>query len=148
MSRAVPPAVLAIIQRVALAHGVTASDILGESQRRKIAHARQEACAAIRNEISVAGKPPSYPRIGSWMGLDHSTVLYGITDYGIRAGIETEESATARAWIKGVKSRMERRRQAEREAREKERLASLERRLAWSRDVPRVPLVTKKVAAA
>lgn len=145
MSRAIPPAVLAIVQRVATSNGVTVEDILGRSMARKIAHARQEACAAIRSEIRIAGKPPSYPRIGSWMGLDHSTVLYGITDYGIRAGIETDESATARAWIKGVKSRMERRRQAEREAREKERLASLERRLAWSRDVP---LVTKKVAAA
>lgn len=148
MSRTLPPAVLAIIERVAMAHGVTASDILGDSQRRKIAHARQEACAAIRNEVSIGGKPPSLPRIGLWIGLNHSTVLYGITDHEIRSGIETPENAAARAWVKKVKARLELRRQQERAARAKERAASLERRLAWSRDVPRVPLATKGRAAA
>lgn len=45
-------------------------------------------------------------------------------------------------------TKCETQRQREIAAKQKERAASLERRLAWSRDVPRIPLNTKKVEAA
>lgn len=148
VKKTLPPAVSAIIRRVAEEHGVTASQILSDNLRRKVSHARHAAIYAVRSEIKIAGDPPSLNRLGMWFGRHHTSVMYGASDHKIRSGGATKKRTVVRMKQKAVKACRELRRYHENAAREKERTASLERRLAWSRDVPRVPLVTKGRAAA
>lgn len=58
---------------VAAARGVTVEEITGRSRTRCIARARQEVCRRLRDHGW------SYPRIGRFLGLDHTTVMHACT---------------------------------------------------------------------
>lgn len=71
-----PDRVNAIIRNVAREHGVSTDDILGRGKTVRVSTARAEAISQCRQLIEIAGKPPSYPQIGQWFGLDHSSVIH------------------------------------------------------------------------
>lgn len=64
----------AIVAVVADRRGVTVSEIMSRAKQRRIAYARFEAWAEIRENIPLA----SYPIIAEWFAVDHSTVLHGV----------------------------------------------------------------------
>jgi chromosomal replication initiation ATPase DnaA len=74
-----PERVAEIIREVAAIHGVTAGEIIGPSHLRAIVWPRFEAAYRIRELRMADGRPPSYPRIGRWLGgRDHTTIIAGI----------------------------------------------------------------------
>lgn len=77
MTRAIPPAVMAIASEVASNHGLSLCDILSRKRDRRFSWPRQEVFALVRQRVTIDGAPASYPRIGQWLGYDHTTVLYG-----------------------------------------------------------------------
>ena len=90
-----PERVVAILREVARAHGVSVSDLIGESRRRRISHARQEAMWRLRRldwRGGVRGRP-SIVQIGEWMNRDHSTVSYGVLSSMSAAGTRATTSA-------------------------------------------------------
>ena len=65
---------LAVIDAIAVKHGMTAADIRGPDRRHKFVIARHEAMAAVKQ-----AKPDmSYPQMGRLFNRDHSTVLYAV----------------------------------------------------------------------
>jgi chromosomal replication initiation ATPase DnaA len=76
-NHSIPPRVLAIIQSIALGHGVTVEDITPAKRGpRKITDARKAAMRACRSLVWVGGKQPSYPQIGRWFAVDHTAIMY------------------------------------------------------------------------
>jgi chromosomal replication initiation ATPase DnaA len=68
-----------IVDRISMESGISVSDILSTKRPRPIAHARQDAMLAIREELGW-----SLPRIGRIFGRDHTTVKHGIEAAGER----------------------------------------------------------------
>ena len=66
-----------VVRRVAKKHGVTKSDLEGKSRAQKVAHARQELYARLRE----GENPMSYPNIGRRLDRDHSTIMHGEKQY-------------------------------------------------------------------
>jgi chromosomal replication initiation ATPase DnaA len=64
---------LAIIVRVAEAHGVTLGDVLGYSRRAYIVAARRAAMHALRDECGY-----SLCQIGRLLGRHHTTVMHAL----------------------------------------------------------------------
>jgi chromosomal replication initiator protein len=71
----------AIIERAAAGLGVTPDDVLGRSRRQEVAYARHLAMYLIRRRLDW-----SLPRIGRFLGRDHTTVLYALRQVGAWAG--------------------------------------------------------------
>lgn len=66
------------IARVALAHGVTVEEIMGEARDRRRSHARQHAYWEVRRLRPHL----SLPQIGAiFGGRDHTTILHGIRQH-------------------------------------------------------------------
>lgn len=73
------PKVANIIRECAAKYNVTPRQILGKTQTFPVTIARHEAFYRVRNELSIGGRPYSYPMIGKLFNKkDHSTVIYGI----------------------------------------------------------------------
>lgn len=70
-----------IMDEVSSAFGVSKADMIGASRLRTIAYARFEAWHRMRSQIRVAGYEVSLPRIASWFGRHHTTVLAGLQAY-------------------------------------------------------------------
>lgn len=69
----------AIAEEVCQKHGVSFESIASRTRIKKFVAARYEAFWRIRNEITVAGFPMSYPEIGRrFGGRDHTTVIHGV----------------------------------------------------------------------
>ena len=77
---ALPPPALAVLETVSQAEGVSVADILGRCRRPELVRARWRAWSALRTMPWGAGRP-SYPRIGAWLGRDHTTILHGVRRY-------------------------------------------------------------------
>jgi hypothetical protein len=70
-----------IVGEIAMKHGLKLGDLVGPSRSLKIAHPRQEAMWALKQENRW-----SLPRIGQLLGgRDHTTVLHGIRRHEERA---------------------------------------------------------------
>ena len=61
-----------IVKAVAKHYRITEAEIYGRTKPVRIARARQVAMYLIRTKLKL-----SYPRIGKFMGRDHTTVLSG-----------------------------------------------------------------------
>lgn len=73
------PKVEKIIRECAAKYNVTPKQILGKMQTVPVTIARHEAFYRVRNELSIGGRPYSYPLIGKLFNKrDHSTVIYGV----------------------------------------------------------------------
>lgn len=67
-------------------HGVTLSEFYGDGQTRHLSNARADACARLRRMLLLNGVgAPSLGQIGSWVGLDHSSVLSALRRLEARA---------------------------------------------------------------
>ena len=62
-----------IASEVCLARGVTRKEVFSPMRHPHIARARWEIMSRIRNETKL-----SYRQIGSYMGRNHFSVLYGV----------------------------------------------------------------------
>lgn len=76
-----PERVQAILRETAHDHGLEVGDILGQSRKRCVARARQDAAWRLKNmawgaEGGWSDGKPSFPQVGRWMGLDHTTILH------------------------------------------------------------------------
>ena len=78
-----------IIEAVAVAHGLTAADILGDSRCRRFVLARQEAMYRLAGETKL-----TIATIGKHMRRDHTTVLHGVFAYADRHGLLLPRSGT------------------------------------------------------
>lgn len=68
-----------IISEVAERHGVTLGQIMSPIRTKKIAHARQEAQAALYDTLNDDGtRRYSLPKIGRIFDRDHTSVLHAI----------------------------------------------------------------------
>jgi hypothetical protein len=76
--RLMPPSAWRILREVSAETGFSVADLLGDRLARKLARARWEAWRRMRNEIVIAGNPPSYPQIGAWVGRDHNSIQWGL----------------------------------------------------------------------
>jgi chromosomal replication initiation ATPase DnaA len=65
---------------LAASHGVTLAELFAAGSSRKLAWPRQAAMALLRD------RGWSYPQIGRYFGLKHSTVVYGVKQHVERAG--------------------------------------------------------------
>lgn len=79
-----------VIQEVADKHDTTAKDILFHSRFHSISQARQEACFRLRCELGW-----SYPRIGKFIGRDHSTIITAVRCHSKRHGVPITMPAPA-----------------------------------------------------
>lgn len=78
-----------IMRRVAQLRGITVDDIIGESRKRPIAHARQETMWELRQRTRL-----SLPHIGLMLGgRDHTTVLHGVRAHEARMAERQGEAA-------------------------------------------------------
>lgn len=78
-----------ILNATADKHGVLASDILGLARCRKIAHARQEFMWAAYQPMNKDGTHRfSLPKIGGFLGRDHTSVLHGVRAHAKRMATE------------------------------------------------------------
>ncbi len=73
-----PPRVEAIVRQVAAMHDITRDDVMSSRRFATMARARQYAIWLIRNMPTASGKPHSTTQIGSWFGMDHTTVVYAL----------------------------------------------------------------------
>jgi hypothetical protein len=71
---AVPERVHRVMRVVARRRGVDLTALIIANDRKTKA-ARREAMRLIRDEIRIAGKPPSPARVGSWFGVSDWPVL-------------------------------------------------------------------------
>lgn len=70
-----------IIREVSAKHGVSVADMMSESRKRPIVHARQEAFYRVKNERGY-----SLNQVASVFGsFDHSTLIWGIRAHAKRA---------------------------------------------------------------
>jgi chromosomal replication initiation ATPase DnaA len=68
---------LAIVARVAAAHGVAPADVLGRSRLRHIARARQQAVATVQAEFGY-----NQTQVARLFGLDRTTVWHALRRQG------------------------------------------------------------------
>lgn len=95
----------AIVADVAEKHGLGVLDLLGPSRRYPIVIARNEAFYRLRTEITVLGKPMSYPQIGKRFHKDHSTIIHGFKAHqasfeanAVKPNIEKKGVAAQDSW--------------------------------------------------
>lgn len=69
---------LKIMSEVSAEFGVTSADMVGPSRLRTIAFARFVAWRRMRDEIRINHMEVSLPRIGSWFGRHHSSIISGL----------------------------------------------------------------------
>lgn len=82
------PRVKAILEAVAMAHGLRAGDLTGPNRRRAVAYARFQAMASLRAILTFDGKHVfSLPTIGEIFNRDHTSVLSGLRR-AAKVGIE------------------------------------------------------------
>lgn len=102
------PSALTIRKLVALKHRVTVADLVGESRKRSLIAARDEA---IRLVYTHCG-PMSTPQLGRLFGSrDHSTVLHSLRKQGVQVASATAisfwsenpeaETTLRRMWLSG-----------------------------------------------
>lgn len=70
-----------IAVEVAKMHGVTFEDIVGRSRHKLIVLARNEAMYRVRNEVTIKGRPISFPEIARLFGREHTTVLHSYRNH-------------------------------------------------------------------
>lgn len=80
----IPDRVKSLIREVCGYHGINPRQTLERPASgqctKKLTKVRHEIWHRIRTEIIMAdGLPPSYPRIGSWFGMHHTTILEGVS---------------------------------------------------------------------
>jgi len=75
-----------IVHDVASRHGVTFAEIMKGSRLMPVIIARQECFYLMRESISAMGRPISFPQIGRYFGLDHTTVIHGYNRHAERMG--------------------------------------------------------------
>lgn len=77
----IPPQTTAksLVKKVCLKHSVTDDQLFSKDRRAFIAYPRQELMYRLRRDRGM-----TYHQIGKFMGLDHSTVIYGIRAYQAR----------------------------------------------------------------
>ena len=79
ITRPPPPTAAAIARGVAEVHGLTLQTLRTGSRRSDVAHARQEAMAALRAQTRPDGQPRySFPWIAHFFALSHPTVIHGV----------------------------------------------------------------------
>lgn len=68
----------AIVNEVAVAHNLWASDIMGRSRIKAHVAARVEAVRRVAAEVVMpgTGEPPSLTVMGRWFNRDHTSILY------------------------------------------------------------------------
>ena len=65
-----------IVRQVAEKHKFGVVDITTPSRRLKVVAARHEAFYRMRHELGI-----SYPRIAAFFGMDHTSVLHGVSNH-------------------------------------------------------------------
>lgn len=94
-----------IVREVAEKHRVSVADLRGQSRKRSIAWARQEAMCRLYRETAW-----SLPRIGQYFGgRDHTTARYGVLAYEARLRGEQPPRYGYRPGKKGRLEALERR---------------------------------------
>lgn len=84
--KGIPERVRRLIEEVCDKHHVNVQRIVqrpesGRSTKRRTI-VRREIWHRIRTEIIMAnGRPPSYPQIGEWFGMDHTTIVLGVSKH-------------------------------------------------------------------
>lgn len=78
-----PPSVERIIREVADHHKLGFVELMRMTNRtRRVAHVRFEAYYRIRNEMEIAGYPPSFSQIARWFGgVDHTSIMHGLNRF-------------------------------------------------------------------
>lgn len=71
-----------IVELVAIRNGVTYEDIFGNSRRTAVIHAKHEAAYRLRRKFPHI----SFPALGRFFGIDHSSVMLRCVNYAIRSG--------------------------------------------------------------
>lgn len=85
----------AIITAVAHAHRVGIEDLKSTARRTHLVHARQHACALLREFTTL-----SYPAIGRLIGgRDHATVVHGVQRWTQRGHVYAVEDKRAREML-------------------------------------------------
>lgn len=87
----IPASVQAVIDEVSERYRLSEADLLGRRRFRRLTRPRQELFSLVRQRVKIGNAPASYPRIGRWLGFDHTTVLHG--DQQHRARQEAEAAA-------------------------------------------------------
>jgi chromosomal replication initiation ATPase DnaA len=79
IARPRPRTAAGIAGAVAEAHGLSLQALRTGSRRADVAHARQEAMAALRAQTRPDGRPRySFPWIARFFALSHPTVIHGV----------------------------------------------------------------------
>lgn len=82
-----PITMRSILAEVCAERGVTETDILSQSRRRKIAHPRQDFMWRCRQVKRADGRDRySLPQIGAFLQRDHTSVLFGVRAHEARLG--------------------------------------------------------------
>lgn len=71
-----PTRVLDIIREVCAETNVSVQEVFSRNKTQRVHAARRMAMWVCRNHMVIAGKPPSFPQIGTWFGRDHNTVMH------------------------------------------------------------------------
>jgi chromosomal replication initiator protein len=83
-----PPAVTmqSLLRETAADHGLTAPDLMADTRKRFIAHARQDFMWRARQIRTRTGEHRySFPMIGRFLGgMDHTTVVHGVRAHSKR----------------------------------------------------------------
>jgi chromosomal replication initiation ATPase DnaA len=88
-------AAASIVAAVAHAHGISTADLTSRVRRRHITHARQHACALMRELTGL-----SLQDIANAINIvDHSTAHHSIITWRVRAAGYTKEDAVARQML-------------------------------------------------
>lgn len=92
----------AIIQETAERHGVAPELIASSARARKVVQARWETVWRLRQEPSGFRDGPrwSYPQIAAFLGVDHTTVIFGERAYA--AGRQPHQGRPRRQRVEGL----------------------------------------------
>jgi len=89
------PKVEAIVDQVMQGHRLNKHGIMhrGIGSRSMSVPARWEIWSRVRAEITIDGKPASWPWIGDQFGFHHTTVMHGVKKYRAIMAEETWRDA-------------------------------------------------------
>jgi hypothetical protein len=73
-----------LIAMVACWHGLQVSDLTGDSRKRPITDARQDAMVAVYLCSRLRGEPHSLPRMGSFFNKDHTSIIHALRKRGVK----------------------------------------------------------------
>lgn len=79
-----------IAQAVAASHGLTVDEMKSPTHAWRICHPRQEAMALMHDTGRY-----SYPQIGRFFGMDHTSAIHGDRAHKARAAIAAGEAKAA-----------------------------------------------------